>query len=159
MSGPGKKRWTLPALGLVALILAGCGQSSPESSSDVPLVSGAQVVQQIRRCDEGSNPFCALDLVVADPDHEYRSSTVFLKRERDHLKQLGWSLQAGEIGQERSAVSPGQKFRIVYATAAGDLLALDLGWIKRPSQIGAALSKTLFERVPAISLMVEAGPS
>jgi hypothetical protein len=159
MSRTLKTRWTLPVLGLVALILAGCGQSSPQSSSAVPLISGAQVVQQVKRCDEGSSPFCAVDLVVADPDHRYASSDLFLKHERTHLRQLGWSLQAGEIGQEHSAVSPGQKYRIVYATAAGDLLALDLGWIQRPSQIGPALSKTLFDRVPAISLMVEAGPS
>ena len=58
-----------------------------------------------------------------------------------------------------SAVSPGHKFRIVYATAAGDLLALDEGWIKRPLPIGVTLSNTLFDRKPAISLMVEAGPA
>lgn len=149
--------WVPPALGLTALGLTACGQSSPRQSSDVPLVSGAQVVQQVRRCDEGSNAFCSLDMVVADS--QYQSSAVFLREERRHLKQLGWSLQAGEIGQERSAVSPGNKFRIVYASAAGDLLALDLGWIKRPPPIESALARTMFDRVPAISLMVEAGPA
>ncbi len=55
-------------------------------------------------------------------------------------------------------MSPSHKLRIVYATAAGDLLALDENWIKRPLPIGETLSKTLFDRLPAISLMVEAGP-
>jgi hypothetical protein len=123
----------------------------------VPLVNGAQVLQQVRRCDEGSNAFCALDMVVINP--LYRSSGDFLVAERKHLRQLGWTLQEGEILQERSAVSPGRKFRIVYATAAGDLLALDQGWIKRPEPIGPTLSRTLFAGLPAISLMVEAGPA
>jgi hypothetical protein len=96
-------------------------------------------------------------MVVAD--QRFPSGGAFLKSERRYLRQLGWSLQQGEIGQERSAISPGHKFRIVYATASGDLLAIDLGWIKRPSPIALALSKTLFDRLPAISLMVEAGPA
>jgi hypothetical protein len=147
----------VPLVGLAGLGLAGCGESSQPVNSQVPLIGGARVVQQIKRCDQGSSPFCALDMVVADPGA--KNSGELLTHERQHLKQLGWSLQEGEIGQERSAVSPGHKLRIVYATAAGDLLAYDLGWIQRPPPIAAALSKTLFDGVPAISLMVEAGPA
>jgi hypothetical protein len=150
-------KWALVALGLAGLALAGCGQSNRLGNPQVPLVSGAHVVQQIRRCDKGSNAFCALDLVVVNT--RYSSAGRFLVYERRHLKRLGWTLQAGEIGQERSAVSPSHKFRIVYATAAGDLLALDEGWIKRPLSIGLTLSNTLFDRKPAISLIVEAGPA
>lgn len=142
---------------MCALALAGCGQSTPPATTNVPLVGGAQVVQQIKRCDEGSNVFCALDMVVVD--RRYPSAGVFLKRERQYLRRLGWSLQQGEITQERSAVSPGNKFRIVYATAAGDLLALDLGWIQRPAPFSQTLSRALFDGTPAISLMVEAGPA
>lgn len=141
----------------VAAALAGCGQSAQLGSVDVPLVRGAQVVQQIKRCDQGSNPFCALDMVVTDSSSG--SSGLLLKSEWSYLRQLGWSLQEGEIAQERSAVSPGHKLRIVYATAAGDLLAVDLGWIHRPRPLALALSRTLFDGVPAISLMVEAGPA
>lgn len=115
------------------------------------------MLQQVRRCDEGSHAFCSLAMVVIDP--LYRSSGRFLVEERKHLQHLGWTLQAGEIEQERSAVSPGHKLRIVYATAAGDLLALDQQWIKRPQPIGQVLSRTLFAGLPAISLMVEAGPA
>jgi hypothetical protein len=145
------------AVVLAAPTLAGCGQGEHLDNPKVPLLRGAQVVQQIRRCDEGSHAFCALDMVVANP--RFRSAGEFLVRERRYLKQLGWSLQQGEIGQERSAVSPGHKFRIVYATAAGDLLALDLGWIQRPKPIAQTLSRTLFNGQSAISLMVEAGPA
>jgi hypothetical protein len=147
----------LVALGLAGLALASCGRSQELGNPQVPLVTGAQVLQQVRRCDEGSNAFCSLAMVVISP--LYKSSGELLVAERKHLRQLGWTLQAGEIGQERSAVSPGRKLRIVYATAAGDLLALDQGWIKRPEPIGPALSRTLFAGLPAISLMVEAGPA
>jgi hypothetical protein len=142
---------------LLALILAGCGQSAHLDNPQVPLIDGAQVLQQIKRCDEGSHVFCALDMVVTNP--RFQSAGDFLVSERQYLKRLGWSLQEGEIGQERSAVSPGHRLRIVYATASGDLLALDLGWIKRPEPIAHTLSKTMFDGQPAISLMVEAGPA
>jgi hypothetical protein len=145
------------ALGLTALALAGCGQSTQLGNPQIPLVRGAQVLQQVRRCDEGSEAFCSLAMVVIDPLK--KSSGDFLVAEREHLRKLGWTLQEGEIGQERSAVSPGRKLRIVYATAAGDLLALDQSWIKRPQPIGKTLSRTLFAQLPAISLMVEAGPA
>jgi|SRR5579859_1582459 len=152
-----RSQWFLAPVGLATLALAGCGQSEQLRNTQVPLIRGAQVLQQVRRCDEGSHAFCSLAMVVINP--LYRSSGGFLVAERKHLRQLGWTLQAGEIEQERSAVSPGHKLRIVYSTAAGDLLALDQAWIKRPDPIGKALSRTLFAGLPAISLMVEAGPA
>ncbi len=138
-------------------MLAGCGQSQQLGNPQVPFIKGAQVLQQTRRCDEGSHAFCSVDMVVINP--LYKSSGEFLVDERKHLQKLGWTVQEGEIEQERSAVSPGQKLRIVYATAAGDLLALDQNWIKRPQSIGVALSRMLFAGLPTISLMVEAGPA
>jgi hypothetical protein len=150
-------KWALVALGLAGLALAGCGQSHELGNPQVPLIRGAQVLQQIRRCDEGSDAFCSLAMVVINPLKQ--SSGEFLVAERKHLRQLGWTVQDGEILQERSAVSPGHKLRIVYATAAGDLLALDQGWIKRPDPIGKTLSRMLFAGLPTISLMVEAGPA
>jgi len=149
--------WAAVPVALLAASLAGCGQSTRLENPQVPLVSGARVVQQIRRCDEGSSAFCALDMVVVNT--RYRSAGDFLVDERRYLKHLGWTLQEGEIGQERTAVSPGHEFRIVYATASGDLLALDEGWVQRPPPISMALSKVLFDRQPAISLMVESGPA
>ena len=144
--------------GVLTVALAGCGQTRYQGTPEVPLLSGARVLQQIKRCDQGSNVFCALDMVVAAPP-EYTSGGEFLKHERRYLRQLGWSLQLGEIRQERSAVSPGHRLRVVYATAAGDLLAIDLGWIQRPTSIARMLSRTMLDGIPAISLMVEAGPA
>ena len=47
----------------------------------------------------------------------------------------------------------------IISGTTGWFLAVDLGWVKRPSSIAQALANTLFEHVPAISLMVEAGPA
>lgn len=151
------RRWALGPLGLVTLMLAGCGQGTRLENAQVPLVAGARVLQQIRRCDDGSHVFCALDMVVTDP--YFQNGGQLLVSERRYLRHLGWSLEEGEIGQERSAISPGHRFRIIYATAAGELLALDLGWVQRPPPIALTLSRTLFDRQAAISLRVEAGPA
>ena len=141
---------------LLCLVVAGCGQSHL-GTPRLPLVSGAHVVAQARLCDEGSNAFCALDMVIEAPG--YRSAEALETAQRRRLRSLGWTLQETEVGQEQSAVSPGQKYRLIYATAAGDLLAVDQGWADRPRAIALALSKTMFDRVPAMSLRLQAGPS
>jgi hypothetical protein len=99
-----------------------------------------------------------LDLVVVAPGF-HGSAGALITQQRRRLRSLGWTLQGTEVGQEQSALSPGQKFRLVYATAAGDLLAVDEGWVQRPHSIALALSRTMFDRVPAMSLSLEAGPS
>jgi hypothetical protein len=149
-----RSRWL--ALGVVALGVAGCGQDHI-GTPRLPLVGGAQVIAQARQCDKGSNVFCALELVVTDS--QYPSAQAMMTAQRQHLRSLGWAVQETEVGQEQSAVSPGQKYRLVYATAPGDLLAVDEGWVNRPQSIAQALSKTIFDRTPAMSLMLEAGPS
>jgi hypothetical protein len=101
--------------------------------------------------------FCALDMVVVAP--RFRSADALIGEQRRRLRSLGWTLQQSEVGQEQSAVSPGQKFRLIFATAPGDLLALDEGWVQRPHAISLALARTVFDRVPALSLSLEAGPS
>ena len=148
-------------LALVALVvgLAGCGQQSKTSSpslSNLPLVQGASVVTQVHECDKGANAFCAVELVVRG--HGYASSADLVKAERDHLKKAGWSGVAPDDGQQRAAASPGQKLRITYATAAADLLGIDLGWIKRPRPITVGLAHAMFDRSPAMSVLLEAGP-
>jgi hypothetical protein len=115
------------------------------------------VVAQARRCDQGTNVFCALDMVVVAPG--FRSAEALMSEQRRRLRKHGWDLQDTEVGQEQSAISPGQKYRLVYATAAGDLLAVDQGWVQRPRPIALALAQTMFDRVPALSLSLEAGPS
>lgn len=144
----------------VAVLVAGCGgsgRSHGPSLAGVPLTSGTTVVAHVRRCDPGASPYCAIQLVVVGP--RYRSSQALLDSERKHLHSIGWSAANADIGLEQGASSPGAKLRLTYATAALDLQAVDLGWVKRSPAIGRALSRTMFARQPAMSLMLETGSS
>jgi hypothetical protein len=148
------------ATGALLAGLAGCGQKATTPSptlSQLPLVSSANIVTQVRECDKGANAFCAIELVVVDPHS--RSSVELVKSERRRLKESGWSGVAPDDGQQRAAESPGQKLRITYATAASDLLGIDLEWIKRPRPITMALANALFQRSAAMSILLEAGPA
>jgi hypothetical protein len=149
------------ALAAFALALAGClGAGGSQTSLDinqVPLVSGASVVAHARQCDEGANAFCAFEAVVVDP--RYNSSGALVASEHRQLRKFGWSSMAGDDGDERAAESPGHKLRITYATAANDLTGIDEKWIKRPASIGLALSRTMFSRTAAMSVMLEVGPT
>ena len=92
-------------------------------------------------------------------DRRFRSAGALVASEHRHLRKLGWIGSAGDNGDERAAQSPGHKLRLTYATAAGDLIGIDQGWIKRPRAIELTLSRAMFERTPAISIMLEAGPA
>ena len=147
---------------LAALIatLSGCGQGGGHRPPDVarlPLVGGARVVAQTKRCDRGANAYCAVELVVIA--RRYPTSADLVKGEGLYLGKLGWTSANGDIGEEKAAESPGHQLRLTYATAYGDLKGIDLGWIKRPRPIALALADTLFARASAMSLMLEAGPS
>jgi hypothetical protein len=154
------KKWWLLFLPAAAIGLTACGQSSSSSTpalSAVPLADGTRVVAQTRRCDRGANPFCAVQLVVVGT-HD-RSSVRMLDREAKHLKSLGWTVRNGDTGVESASESPGHKLRLTYATAADDLEGVDLGWIRRSPAITMALSRVMFNRNPALSLMLESGSS
>jgi hypothetical protein len=154
-----RRSWTA-AVVLAALPLAGCGQSSASMApvlSGVPLAARARVVAHIRRCDRGANPYCAVQLVLVGA--RYRSSAALLSSERRRLESLGWGPGNGDTGDERAADSPGHKLRLTYATAALDLKDIDLGWINRSRLIAMTLSREMFDRAPALSLMLETGPS
>jgi hypothetical protein len=143
-----------------ALAAAGCGssvQSRIPSLAAVPLVPGSQVLAHETRCDRGANPYCAVQLVVAG--RGYTSSAALLVGERRHLKALGWSLTNADTGDERAAESPGHKLRLTFATAARDLKDVDLGWVRRSRTIARTLAETMFDRVSALSLMLESGSS
>lgn len=149
-------------LGLLAGgLIAGCGGTSPATravgTGQVPLPAGARIAAQTRTCDRGANPYCTVQLVVAGP--AYSDPFALLVSERARLKQRGWSMEAGETGKEIAAESPGNELRLTYATAYNDLLAIDMGWIKRAAPIGHALAHVLFTRVPAISLLLQRGSS
>jgi hypothetical protein len=150
----------LALLGAAALALAGCGQSSsasPPQLSSIPLARGAKVVAQNRRCDRGANSYCAVQLVIVGG--RYRTSTRLLTEEQNHLASQGWTQTDGDAGDEAAADSPGHKLRLTYATASDDLKGVDLGWIKRSPRITMALSRVMFDRAPALSLMLENGSS
>jgi hypothetical protein len=158
-SAPALALAVAPAI-VLAVALAGCGQASGQRTPDLgqlPLVKGTHVVAQVRECDPGANDFCAVEAVVVGP--RYRSSTALMKSERLHLTSLGWSTVGGDTGQQTAAESPGHKLRLTYATAYGDLEGIDLGWIKRPPAIQLALSRALFDRSSAMSIMLEQGPT
>lgn len=149
----------LLALG-VGVLLVGCGSAATSRApglAGVPLTDGARVLASIRRCDRGASPFCAVQLVVADA--RYRNSTDLLHGERDRLRALGWTSANADNGDEHAAESPGHRLRLTYATAALDLKGIDLGWIQRARVIAHTLSRAMFDRASALSLMLETGSS
>jgi hypothetical protein len=148
---------------LLALVpaLAACGATSAAQRtptlSQVPLVAGSEIVAQVRRCDAGSNAYCAIDFVVRN--RKYVSSDILARDESRLLHRQGWSLADGETAEQSAANSPGHKLRLTYATAAGDLQEIDLGLIIRPWAITYALSNAMFDRAAAMSMMLEIGAS
>ena len=152
---------SLALLAAAVAALAGCGSQGGATHTldlgNVPLVDGAKVVAQSRLCDPGANAYCALEVVVVDP--RFRSSDDLVKGEQRLLKTHRWAIVGGYTGEETGAESPGHKLRLTYATAAGDLQGIDLVWIQRPPKIALALSRTMFDRDSAMSLMLESGPS
>jgi hypothetical protein len=149
---------TVCALALSA-VLAGCGDTTASArtptAASVPLVPGSRIVTQVRACDEGSNAYCAIDLVVRNGG--YRSSDILLKDEGALLRKDGWSQAHGDTGAQSSANSPGHKLRLTFSTAAGDLQEVDLGAINRPWPIVYALSSSMFARAATMSMMLEVG--
>lgn len=142
------------ALGLAG---AGCGQSAGSrvpSLDRVPLIPRTRVVAHVTRCDPGANRYCAVQLVVVG---SYASSEALLKQERKYLQSLGWKLVGAQTGDERAAESPEHRYHLVFATAALDLKDWDLGWVKRSPMIALALSQTMINRQPALSMMLESG--
>jgi hypothetical protein len=121
----------------------------------LPLVVGTRVVASARQCDAGANAFCSVQLVVVGP--RYPSSDALLRAEHRRLLSLGWSGANADTGEQHAADSPGRKLRVTYATAFGDLLGLDLGWIHRSNTVELALSHAMFDRSSAMSMLLEEG--
>jgi hypothetical protein len=143
----------------LAATLAGCGDSSSAqrtpTAAQIPLLPGSRIAVQTRACDQGSNAYCAVDLVVRNGDYE--SSDILLRDEGRLLKKDGWSLAHGDTGEQTGANSPGHKLRLTLSTAAGDLQEIDLGLINRPWPIVYGLSSSMFARAATMSMMLEAG--
>jgi hypothetical protein len=154
------RKLRLPVSIALAALAAGCGTSNSSRNPNpagVPITTGARVVTRVHRCDRGVNPYCAVQMVVVGD--RYSSSTALLDAERQHLLASGWTLADAQTGDEGGADSPGHKLRLTIATAALDLKDLDLGWIQRAPVIGRSLSRTMFARQSALSLMLETGDS
>jgi hypothetical protein len=139
-----------------AAALAGCGGGarSPTLAS-LPLVPGAHVVTNVRRCDQGSKPYCALELVVADS--HYESSRALVLAERNLLRASHWTGASAQTADELADESPGHKLRVTYATAYGDLKGINLGWIQRTRQIQRSLSAQMFAGATAMSAQIQSG--
>jgi len=149
---------TALAAAAAAALVAGCGASKTSRGPEltgVPLGPGMRVVADVRRCDKGTNPYCAVQLVVVG--RSYDSSGTLVEAEKQHLNSLGWSVAQGDFGNERAADSSGQKLRLTYAPGNIDLEGIDLGWIQRAPVISRALSSQMFARAPAMSLMLQTG--
>jgi hypothetical protein len=121
----------------------------------LPLVPGAHVVTSVRLCDQGSKPYCALELVVADP--RYASSRELVLAERDLLRGRDWTGASPQTADQLADESPGNRLRITYATAYGDLKGIDLGWIQRTPQVQQSLSNQMFAGAPAMSAQLQIG--
>jgi hypothetical protein len=149
----------LVGLAALAAVLAGCGSGGRHrpNLTQLPLVDGASVIAQVHSCDRGKNAYCAIELVVTD--RRYKNSTDLVEEEHSQLRKHGWTGGQGDFSQQKAADSPGHKLRVTYATAAGDLRGVDLGSIQRPRQITLALSRTMFDQAPAMSIMLEVGAS
>lgn len=142
---------------VLAFLAAGCGQSTQTripSLAAVPLAPRTRILAQVTRCDPGANQYCAVQLVVVGG---YGSSDALLRSERKHLQALGWGRVGAQTGDEHAAESPGHRFHIVFAAAALDLKDVDLGFVKRSPVITRALAQTMFDRRPALSVMLESG--
>jgi hypothetical protein len=80
-----------------------------------------------------------------------------LSAENRLLRRRKWSSANAPIGLERAADSPGDKLRVTYATASGDLEGVDLGWINRGHRVTLALSHALFAHTSTLSFLLELG--
>jgi hypothetical protein len=142
---------------LAAGTLAGCGGGGDRTPSvdRLPLAPGSTVVSRVRQCNPGSNAYCAVELVIVNRGSA--NSWALVAQERRALTQRGWTVTHADNGDEHAAFSPGDKLRVTYATAYGDLKDIELGWISRAKPISLALSHAIFDRAAAMSVMLEIG--
>ena len=154
-------RPVVTALALAAAItvaVAGCGGGSGARSpqlSSLPLAAGVRVMTNVRQCNNGSNAYCAIELVVLGPG--YGSSRALVLAERDRLRSQGWIGASPTTGDQLANESPNNKLRVTYSTAFEDLKGVDLGWITRSWPTISALDGTLFNRAVAMSVLLEVG--
>jgi len=145
------------AAAALALGLGACGSTGSHlpNLGRVPLVHGAHPVARVTQCDRGANAYCAVVVVVYD--RAYPSSYALLMSERAYLHGHGWTGANGPVGPEGAADSPGHKLHLTYATAGDELQSIDFNWVQRPRSITHALSVSMFDRTPALAMVLEYG--
>lgn len=159
--------WALTGVGVlvvavvaVAVVIVATGQGGTPRAiglKNIPMPAGTRIVTQVRSCDRGVHPYCALQLVVVGD--RYASSVALRATYEQQLLKLGWTTTKGPDGNETAADSPGHELRLTFATAYEDLLGVDSNWIARTSAISHSLSSTMFDRAPALSIMLVSGSS
>jgi hypothetical protein len=147
------------AAALLAAFAAGCGQGSAPGTPAVralPLAPGARIVQRTRTCDGGEHPYCAVQLVLTG---DFRSSGALMEAETAQLHGHGWTETQGDTVHEEAAESPGHRLRVTYGQGSEDLLSIEQGRIHRAPAVARALSRAMFARSAALSLILQAGSS
>jgi hypothetical protein len=140
------------------LALSSCGGSGARRApalAELPILPGAHVSAQARACDQGAAAYCAIQLVIVDP--QFTNNRDFLLAERKWLHEHGWTGAGADVGGESAADSPGHTLHLVYATANADLEGWDFDWIKREAPVIYALSNSVFDGTAALSMMLEVG--
>jgi hypothetical protein len=142
----------------VVVVASGRGSTPREIGfTNIPVPPGARVMTEVRSCDRGIHSFCALQVVIVGD--RYRTSQALRQTYSAQLLKLGWTTTKGPDGNETAADSPGHELRLTFATAYEDLLGIDSNWIQRTPTISHSLSSAMFDRAPALSLMLLRGSS
>lgn len=159
--------WTLAVAGVLVVgmaavafaILATGRGGTPRAIGlkNLPTLAGTRVMTQVRSCDRSAHAYCALQVVLVGD--RYRTSSALRVAYAARLADLGWSSAKGPVDAETAADSPGHELRLTLATAYAELTDIDVGSVQRTAAISHSLSDTIFDRAPALSLMLMRGSS
>jgi hypothetical protein len=162
-----RRYWALAGAGVlvavvvaVVLVVATTGRGGTPRSiglNDIPMLAGTHVQTGVRSCDRGVHPYCALQVILVGDRHQ--TSQALRTAYGARLNKLGWTTTMGPDGNETAADAPGHELRLTFATAYEDLLGVDSNWVQRTAEITHALSSALFDRAPALSIMLLRGSS
>ncbi|MGH2896838.1 MAG: hypothetical protein ACRDPM_26710 [Solirubrobacteraceae bacterium] len=157
LTGAGVVVAAIVAAALVIVVTGRGGTPRAIGLQDIPLVAGTRVMTKVRSCDRGVNRYCALQVVIVGD--RYPTSQALRTTYGAKLLKLGWTTTKGPDGNETAADSPGHELRLTFATAYEDMLGIDSKWIQRTATISHSLSSTMFDRAPALSIMLVRGSS
>ncbi len=157
LAGAGALLAVIVAVAIVIVATGHGGTPRDIGLRDIPMVPGTRVLTKERSCDPGVHPYCSLQVVIVGD--RYRTSQALRETYGANLLKLGWTTTKGPDGNETAADSPGHELRLTFATAYEDLLGVDSNWIQRTAAISHSLSSVMFDRAPALSLMLLTGSS